>query len=254
MEPYSISAFGKTLSPVDGNTLKSTLISNKVSCTNDGTSKRNTGTNLYDDFENSTYTLAQKTSPNGKWKIKYTGYGVTGVAQDPKTCNHYFYEKPEVSTSPNETHASMVITTKNYSNFDLTLDMKTVKQLRQNSPPNAWEVAWIAWHYTDDFHSYAFFLKPNGYQVEKKDNNVRNDSAEIYLQDGHSPKLKIGNWAKVRILVIDNHIKIWVNGSNIVDFYDTIPNSPQMSYGAIGLYNEDSYVKFDNISITPIEN
>jgi Domain of Unknown Function (DUF1080) len=235
------------------NSFQPSLASNRISCSNNKASQSEPTSSLYDDFEGDTYTLAGQTSPNGKWQNKYTGYGVTGVAEDPKTCNNYFYEKPKTSTSRNETHASMVLTTKNYSNFDMTLDMNTVKQLRKNSRPNTWEVAWIAWHYTDDFHSYAFFLKPNGYQVEKKDNNIRDDSAEIYLQDGHTPKLKIGHWTKVRILVVDNHIRIWVNGVNIVDFYDKISNSPQMSYGAIGLYNEDSYVKFDNISITPID-
>jgi hypothetical protein len=62
----------------------------------------------------------------------------------------------------------MVITTKSYSNFDMALDMNTVKQLRRNSQPNAWELAWIAWHYTDEFHTYAFKLKPTGFQIEKK--------------------------------------------------------------------------------------
>jgi hypothetical protein len=52
--------------------------------------------------------------------------------------------------------------------------------------------------------------------------------------------------------VVCTHIRVWINGVNIADFYNKIPNSPQMSYDAIELYNEDSYVKFDNIYITPI--
>jgi 3-keto-disaccharide hydrolase len=248
-----VSPFSKKMNVFDsGDTFQPSLVSNKISCSNNKASQSEP-TTLYDNFEGDTYTLvAGQTSSNGKWQNKYTGYGVTGVAKDPKTCNRYFYEKPKISTSPDETHASMVITTKNYSNFDMALDMNTAKQLRQNSRPNAWEVAWIAWHYTDDFHSYAFFLKPTGFQIEKKDNNIHDDSAEIYLNDGQTPKLKIGQWVNVRIVVVDNHIRVGINGINIADFYDKIPNSPQMSYGAIGLYNEDSSVKFDNISITPI--
>jgi hypothetical protein len=134
----------------------------------------------------------------------------------------------------------------------MTLDMNTVKQLRHNSLPNSWETGWVSWHYTDDFHSYAFYLKPTGFQIEKKDNNNHDDSAEIYLQDGNTPILKLGQWAKVRISMVGTHIKVWINGTNIVDFYDKIPNSPQMSYGAMGLYNEDSSVRFDNVYVTPI--
>ena len=227
----------------------------KISYVNKASSGSASTTNLmlYDDFESSKYSLGEgETSPNKKWQNQYSGYGVTGVAEDPKTGNHYFYEKPKISISPNETHASLVTTTKNYSNFDMTLDMNTVKQLRQNSRPNPWEAAWILWHYTDDFHTYAFYLKPTGFQIEKKDNNNRNDLAEIYLLDGDTPKLKMGQWAKVRISMVGTHIKVWVNGVNIADFYDKIPNSPQMSYGAMGLYNEDSYVRFDNVYITTI--
>ena len=132
----------------------------------------------------------------------------------------------------------------------MTLDMNTVKQLRQNSTPNPWETAWVLWHYTDDFHTYAFYLKPTGFQIEKKDNNNRNDSAQIYLLDGDTPKLKMGQWSKVRISMVGIHIRVWVNGANIADFYDKIPNSPRMSSGAMGLYNEDSSVRFDNVYIT----
>jgi hypothetical protein len=236
----------------------SSSASHKISYVNKASSTSATITNLtfYDDFENSKYSLGQdETSPNKKWYNDYSGYGVTGVAKDPTTGNHYFYEEPKISTLPNETHASLVTTTtttKKYSNFDMTLDMSTLKQLRQNSRPNAWETAWVFWHYTDDFHTYAFYLKPTGFQIEKKDNSNRDDSAQIYLLDGDTPKLKMGQWAKVRISMVGTHIRVWVNGTNIADFYDKIPNSPRMSSGVMGLYNEDSSVRFDNVYITPM--
>ena len=81
----------------------------------------------------------------------------------------------------------------------MTLDMKTVMQLRQNTPPNPWETAWIFWHWTDNFHYYALVLKTNGFQIEKKDNNNHNDSAEIYLIDVSHPKVKLGQWQTITI-------------------------------------------------------
>jgi hypothetical protein len=183
--------------------------------------------NLYDNFDGGTYSLdPDMTSPNGKWQDLYTGYGVAGVARDSATANPYFFETPKTSTSTNETHASLAITTKRYSNFDMTINMNTVKQLRQNSPLNPWETAWIYWHYTDEFHWYAFYLKPTGFQIEKKDNNIQNDSAEIYLVHGDTPKLQLGHWTKVLISMIGSHII--VNGIKIADFHDKIP-SQQMS-------------------------
>jgi len=229
--------------------------SHKISDVNKGPSTSVSFSNLtlYDNFEGGAYSLGlDETSPNGKWQNQYNGYGITGIAEDPTTGNHYFYEEPKISTSPNETHASLVTTTKKYTNFDMTLDMDTVKQLRQNSLPNPWETAWIFWHYSDDFHTYAFYLKSTGFQIEKKDNNNQNDSAEIYLVDGDTAKLEMGQMAKIRISMVGTHIRIWVNGANVADFYDKVPNSPQMSYGAVGLYDEDSSVRFDNVYIAPV--
>jgi hypothetical protein len=211
--------------------------------------------NLYDDFEGGTYSLSPgNTSPNGKWYDEYSGFGIAGVSKDLTTGNNFFYEEPKISTSPHETHASLVLTTtKNYSNFDMTLDMVTFSQLRQTSPPNPWETAWIYWHYTDEFHWYAIYLKPTGFQIEKKDNDNHVDSAEIYLSSGQSPKLTLGQWNTIRINMVDNHITVWVDGHKIADFRDRIPNSTQMSYGSMGLYNEDSRAGFDNVYIARLK-
>lgn len=32
---------------------------------------------------------------------------------------------------------------KSYSDFDMTLDIKTVEEFGQNNPPHIWETAWI---------------------------------------------------------------------------------------------------------------
>jgi hypothetical protein len=141
----------------------------------------------------------------------------------------------------------------------MTVQMKTVKQLRQNSHPNTWETAWILWHMTDNFHYYALVLKPNGFQLEKKDNNNRNDAGEIYLVTNHEPKVKVGQWQTVTIRHENSssytpHIQVWVDGIKAADFIDNFSqrNSPQMASGAMGLYNEDSKVNFDNVSINSI--
>lgn len=37
----------------------------------------------------------------------------------------------------------------------MTVDMRTLTQLGQNSPPNPWKQQWVFWHYTDNYHYYA---------------------------------------------------------------------------------------------------
>jgi hypothetical protein len=219
---------------------------------------------FYDNFQGGIYRLSDgQCSPNGKWKAVYAGYGSMGVERatnTSSTSNYYFFEHPKTSIRYNDTTASLVTTSKAFSDFQMTLDMKTVKQLRQNSPPNPWETAWVFWHYTDEFHYYGLVLKTNGFQIEKKDNNVRCD-CEIYLVDVSHPKAKLGQWQTITLRVTNSasgkpHIKVWVNGVKAADFVDKKihqPNSPQLSSGYAGLYNEDSLVNFDNVKINPIQ-
>jgi hypothetical protein len=215
---------------------------------------------LYDDFESTaTYSLKDgQISPNGKWKSLYTGFGTTKVTQD-QLGNKYMYLQPMTSTSPGETHGSAVATTTSYKNFDLTVDVKTIRQLRQNSPPNNWETAWLNWNAIDQFHSYGFTLKIIGFQLEKKDNNNHDDSAEIYLVTQNSPSVKLNTWQKWRIAVTGTEtgtprIQVWIDGTKIVDYLDNKPGIPRNSEimkqgGPIVLYTEDAAVGFDNVKI-----
>jgi hypothetical protein len=170
------------------------------------------------------------------------------------------YLAPMVSTSPSETHGAAVATTTSYKDFDLSLDVKTIKQLRQNSPPNNWETAWLNWNGIDQFHSYGFTLKIIGFQLEKKDNNNQDDTAEIYLVTENSPSVKLDTWQKWRIKVTGTstgtpHIEIWIDGTKIVDYIDNkiLLNSETMKQGGpIVLYTEDAAVGFDNVNVSPL--
>jgi acylphosphatase len=192
-----------------------------------------------DGFE-TPYTMTQDgtISPNGKWFDVYGGYGLKGVTRQTLPSggtNGFFYEYPKTSTSPGESHATLTTSTTPFKDFQMTLFMKTVKQLRQNSPPNTWETAWVFWHYTDEFHNYALVLKTNGFQIEKKDNNVGCD-CEIYLKTTSTPTVHLGQWQKLTLRVTNSafnkpHIQVWVDGLIAADFVDNTvhqPNSPRL--------------------------
>lgn len=100
---------------------------------------------------------------NGKWLDLYGGYGLKGVTVQN---NNGFFEYANTSTSPGETHGTLTTSTKSFGDFQMSLYMKNVKQLRQNSLPNPWETAWLFWHYTDNYHNYALVLKTNGFQKD----------------------------------------------------------------------------------------
>jgi len=217
---------------------------------------------LYDDFEGgSTYSLTDgQISPNGKWKSLYAGFGTTGVIQEAG--NKHIHLEPMAPTSPGETHGAAVATTTSYKDFSLTLDVITKKQLRQNSPPNNWETAWLNWNAIDQFHAYGFTPKVLGFQLEKKDNDNQDDGAEIYLITENSPSVKMNTWQTWQIMVTGTEtgtprIQLWVDGTKIADYVDNHPAIPRNSEtmkqgGPIALYTEDAAVGFDNVKITPL--
>ena len=47
--------------------------------------------------------------------------------------NNVFYGFPKTATSPGQTFSSFALSTQKFSDMTLELDMKTYKQLRQNS-------------------------------------------------------------------------------------------------------------------------
>ena len=157
-----------------------------------------------------------------------------------------------MSTSTSQTHSTLVTSTQKWGNLELDIDVKTVQQLRQNSSPNPWEVAWIFFRQTDTFHYYAFLVKPNGIEFDKKDCNTCTDpvQGQQFLVTASSPTLKIGGWSHWKITAIGNHITISVDGNKVIDYVDQTM-SQQLSSGAIAMYTEDANVNYDNVFVTP---
>jgi hypothetical protein len=210
---------------------------------------------LYDNFDSGgIYTLADgQTSPNGKWQNIFNGGGLSGVQNDGTgTGNNVFFMYPSISRSSSDTNANLVISTQKFSNFEESIDINTVKQLRQNSPPNTWEVGWIFFRYVDAFHYYWFTVKPNGIELGKKDCDTCTDpvQGQQCLASDTNPTLNIGSWSNWKVNIVGNHIIITVNGNKVVDFVDQTM-SPKLSSGSIGMYNEDASVRFDNVYVTP---
>ena len=213
---------------------------------------------LYDNFESSPHTITDnQTSPNGKWFNKYSGFGVSGTVKITSLTttdnNTVFYEKPKTSINPNETHAALTLTTQSYEDVEMHLRAKTNQQLRQNSTPNPWEVAWVMWRYQDDWHHYYFIFKPNGIELGKKQNENQAEE-QIFLYTANEPKLEIDEWNTWYIKMSGNHIEIWLkmeDGSwqRVVNYND---NTPIVGPGNIGLYTEDAHVQFDDVYIASL--
>ena len=195
---------------------------------------------LDDNFEAYPFEKWREGTTNGNWKNEFNGYGKVGIERD-KT--NVLYEKPKAPITANETHASLVTTTRSFGNLDLSLRMKTVKQLRTPTP-NPWETAWVFWDYTDNTHFYYLALKTNGWELGKEDPAY--PGSQRFLVTGSTPVFNVGTWYDIRITQQDNIIKVFVNGNTLTSFID---NERPYLTGKVGLYNEDAHVRFDNVLI-----
>ncbi|HET6818401.1 MAG TPA: family 16 glycoside hydrolase [Mycobacteriales bacterium] len=179
-------------------------------------------------------------SHHGRWTSTYNGYGYNGIGLDG---THVLVERPKQSLRPSVTHASLVTSRASYGDTDLTVRVRTVRQLRLPAP-NPWEVGWTLWHYTNDTHFYYLVLKPNGWELGKEDPAY--PGAQRYLRTGSSPTFAVGKWHTMHIRQVGNVITAWADGVRLASFTD---RQRPYSTGHVGLYDEDSLVHFDTVTV-----
>ncbi len=212
------------------------------------------GNYLADDFGSHSIKSWEEGSTHEPWYVDYDGYGSVGVEAN-NAGNKYHYQRPMVSTSPEETHASMVHSTKSFDGVDMTMRQKTAKRLRRGSQPNPWEVAWVVWGYRDDAHFYYFIFKPNGIELGKVHPGY--PGGQRYLYTATSPRMTIGKWDTIRVRQVGAEINVWVDGDRVVrGFVDSPGQAGDRPYttGRIGMYNEDAHVRFDNVTAVSTNN
>lgn len=154
---------------------------------------------------------------------------------------------PKRSMREDETHAALAVASGTYSgNFKFSGRVRTVRQLREGSPANPWECAWLVWRYVDNDHFYYLALKPTGWELGKRDPSY--SGGQYFLVTG-SEQFPVGVWTSFVITAQRNRISIDVEGRRLVDFVDhTVPS---YASGNVGLYTEDAIVALD-LTSTPM--
>jgi|GEM_PF-462824 len=181
----------------------------------------------------------------GPWSSSFGGYGCTQVQS--AGASFWLSESPAVSTAAALTHSALVLGPAFAAPIAFTVSLNTAAQLRQNTAPNPWEVGWVVWDYADNSHFYYFQAKPNGWELGKEDPAYT--GSQRFLATGSTPVFPIGAWHIVRIVQAANVITVYVNGQLITSFTDA--QTPYTA-GKIGLYDEDSSVRFANVAVDPI--
>lgn len=177
-----------------------------------------------------------------KWIQVYNGYGTIAIE------NGELSLAPKTSTQPSETHAPLMVAGQNtWGDIIFESRLKTVSQLRTGSAPNAWEVGWLIFRYSDDNHFYYFAHKPNGIELGKEILNTQGVQDQQYLVTKTTPILTLGQWNNYKIILKGANIKVYINNILVADYIDA--SNPYLT-GKIGLYNEDAHTHHDDVKVT----
>lgn len=153
--------------------------------------------------------------------------------------------RPLASTDPGETHAALVVSRESFSGqYSFAAAVQTSDQLRETTPANPWETAWLVWGYQDNQHFYYFTLKTNGWELGKVDPAY--PGAQRFLATGDSQKLEIGAWHDFQIEVNGASFTVKIDGTVITTFTDQ--QGPLYTSGKIGFYTEDAEIRVDNVT------
>lgn len=178
----------------------------------------------------------------GAWRLRFSGYGCVGLSTD--TSGTALTMQPMTATDNEETHAPLLLGPEFGDRMMMTARFETVQQLRQNGDPNAWEVAWLLWHYQDDQHFYYFIAKPNGWEVGKRDPAY--PGGQRFLATGTAQKFPVGRAVSVQITHRGNAFSVTVDGVLLTTFADV--ERPYVS-GRVALYSEDAEVRVQQVNV-----
>lgn len=234
-----------------------------------------TATPLHETFDYPTAVWAEESiQGDGRYRVVYDGFGTVQITSDKRL-------RLESSANPDpdewgDTASSLVVSTNSVGDFDETVQLCTLAQLRNEATPagsrgtpNPWEVAWFGWHYTqsgDDDAYYYVILKPNGLELAKVDQRIREANGDYTLPGGQrylytdSTPYPIGVWYTLRVRQIGATIDVWVNDEHITSVTDGVAGEGEPAWnsretvltsGAWVYYHEDARVEFDNGPYVP---
>ena len=170
---------------------------------------------------------------SSQWK---TWWGATAF----DTAGVTLASQPPVAAA--ETHSALITTKRTWRDATIGFTTTTLKQLRQNDAPNTWEVGWVLFHFTDLENYYWFMLKTNGFELGKK----QGSDTQQFLVTGDLPALTVGEQRRIQVKTLGPRIQVFVGGTKLVDYVDRNP----LGAGSVGLYEEDSQVRFGSFSVS----
>jgi hypothetical protein len=175
-------------------------------------------------------------SVHGPWLSVYDGYGENDGHDGTLTI------APQAARLPEETHAGLIVSTAGYGDMVFSARMRAVAQLR-TPKPNPWEVPWLVWAYTDPEHFYYVTLKPNGWELGKRDPAY--PGGQRFLATGPA-RFPVGRWYHVLVTQRGTVFSVQVGGRELASYADT---ERPYDRGSVGVYTEDARGEFRDLTV-----
>lgn len=183
----------------------------------------------------------------GDLRVVFAGGGRVGT--DPNGEARLVLE-PAPPLDPATTRAALVVSQDSYDFGCLQVSgrLRTDRQLRSGTP-NPWEVAWLVWDYSDNGHFSYAMVKPNGWELGKRDPAY--PGGQRFLATGDlagAEWLEAWNTLAVRRTASSgvSRIVLSLNGRQVADFGDT---ERPYTGGAVGAYTEDARVSAAELAV-----
>lgn len=195
-----------------------------------------------DNFRSYSRTLSLSDGDSfGPWNVVFAGYGSVTVTDATGGAMRL---SPAVADDPSKTHAALVVSHDSHvaPNLRMVAKVRTTTQLRTGSAPNPWESAWVIWDYQDNDHFSYLAVKPNGWELGKRDPSY--PGGQRFLATGSTPATGIGDWRNVKInrttRTADKTVTVAKFGkTKLTRFVD---RERPYTGGKVGVYTEDAVV------------
>jgi hypothetical protein len=178
-----------------------------------------------------------------KWRVRFAGYGTVRAVDGTSRALRL---APAPATSPGDTHAALVVSQAVLTRpcINLKSRLRTSAQLRTGSSPNPWETGWLVWDFVDEAHFSYLALKPNGWELGKRDPAY--PGGQRFLATGSTPTTAIGQWRTANVVRSAGTMTVKLDGRLLTSFTD---RERPYSQGSIGMYTEDAAAEWDNIRV-----
>lgn len=151
---------------------------------------------------------------------------------------------PQSAQEAATTNSSLVVSRRKFTQAPLHLSATwTTQRSTRVGAPNPWEAGWLVWDYLDAAHFTYLILKPNGWEVGRRDPSQ--PGGQRFIADGPAPATPIGMQRTATVDRVYGQSTIRVDGDPLTTF--TLPMAENR--GSVGMYSEDAVVLWQRIAV-----